>query len=108
MILLWQEGDDYAFEYLYHKYSIQLLTIAMQKTNDREMAKELVQHAFITLFNHKDSAHEIASLMAYFYTSLKNRILDQHRHDLIHKRYEDYTAYFHGSVCDNLSSINKY
>jgi RNA polymerase sigma-70 factor (family 1) len=94
LISLWQEGDDSAFEILYKKYNIQLITIALQKTNDRETAKELVQNTFITLFKNKDSAHRIGSLMAYLYTILKNRILDQHRHDLIHKKYEDYATYY--------------
>lgn len=93
LILLWQNGDDSAFEHLYLKYSVKLLTIAVQKTNQREISKELVQHIFITLFKNKQTAHQITSLMAYLYTILKNRILDQHKHDLIHKKYEDYSSY---------------
>lgn len=80
-----------AFDILYRKYSVQLLTIAVQKTNEREVAKELVQNTFITLFNNKKTADQIGSLIAYLYTILKNRILDQHRHQLIHKKYEEYS-----------------
>jgi RNA polymerase sigma-70 factor (ECF subfamily) len=90
LIALWQRGDDSAFEYLYKKFCIQLLTIAVQKTNNREISEEFVQSTFVTLFKNKNSAHQISSLMAYLYTILKNRILDQHRHDLIHKKYEYY------------------
>lgn len=101
MIIFWQEGDDSAFEHLYKKYDVQLLTIAVQKTNDREASKEIVQSTFVTLFKNKESAHLIGSLMAYLYTILKNRILDQHRHLLIHKKYEAYATYFKEGQSEN-------
>lgn len=101
MIRLWQEGDDIAFEQLYNKYAVQLLAIAVQKTNDRESAKELIQYTFITLLRNKDSAHQITSLLAYLYTILKNRMLTQHRHQLVHKKYEDYTSHLSVAVAEN-------
>jgi len=106
LIQLWQDGNELAFEHLYNKYAVQLLAIAVQKTNDREISKELVQHTFITLFNNKVSAHEITSLMAYLYTILKNRMLTQYRHNLIHKKYEDYTIGLHKTPAEN--SVQNY
>lgn len=82
-----------AFEQLYKKYAVQLLRIAMQKTNDRETSKEFVQETFITLFKHKDSADTITSLLPYLYVILKNRILDKHRHDLIYQAYQNYAVH---------------
>lgn len=93
LILLWQNGDDSAFEKLYHRYAVDLLRAAMQKTNNREESKELVQNTFITLFKSKATAHEIKSPMAYLYTVLKNRLFDQFRHDLIHKKFEEHIIY---------------
>lgn len=101
LIAIWQGGDDSAFEYLYKKFSIQLLTIALQKTNNREVSEEIVQNTFVTLFKNKDSAHKISSLMAYLYTILKNIILDQYRHDLIHKKYELYALNVYKSTFEN-------
>lgn len=86
MILLWQKGNEPAFEQLYHNHAIPLLAIAVQKTNNREIARELVQNVFITLHNNKHAAHEINSLRAYLYTTLKYRILDHFRKELVHKK----------------------
>lgn len=101
LIYRWQTGDESAFEKLYHNYATELLTIAVQKTNDREIATELVQGVFITFFNQKDSAHQITSLLAYLYTILKNRILDHHRHNLIRKKHISYAVHYHTPAAEN-------
>ncbi|ETZ19169.1 RNA polymerase sigma-70 factor [Pedobacter sp. V48] len=90
--MLWQQGDESAFEYLYKKYHMQFLSIAMQKTNDREKSMEFVQDTFITVFNNRASAHKITSFRAYFYTIVKNKILDHYRRTVLHKRYVAYSA----------------
>ncbi len=67
----------------------------MQKTNNPDKSKELVQNAFIILFKNKETAHQIKSVAPYLYTVLKNRILDQFRHDLIHKKFQEHAIYTH-------------
>lgn len=67
----------------------------MQKINDREMARELVQHIFVAFFHNKASAHGIGSLRAYLYTMLKNRILDHYRHNQVREQYKVYAIQLH-------------
>ncbi|WP_162915354.1 RNA polymerase sigma-70 factor [Paraflavitalea soli] len=100
MIRLWQKGDEAAFEKLYYHYAVELLTIAVQKTNDREIARELIQNVFVTFFNYKEAAHQIVSLKAYLYTILKNRILDHYRHEVVHKKYQDHSAHYLAAEID--------
>jgi len=64
----------------------------MQKTNDREAARELVQTVFVTLSQNKATAHHIQSLKAYLYTILKNRLLDYYRHLLVQKKHQFYSG----------------
>ncbi len=92
LILLWQQGDEFAFEVIYKRYSPQLLALAMRKTNDRNISEEFIQDIFLTLYNSRKNASEIASLGAYLSTILKNRLLDHYRHSLVHKKYEEYLA----------------
>lgn len=87
LIQLWQEGNAQAFEQIYKKYSALLLTIAVQKTADRELASEMVQDAFMTLFINKKKAGRITSLKAYLYMIIKNKILDHYRHKLVQQKY---------------------
>ncbi|MDF2191472.1 RNA polymerase sigma-70 factor [Paraflavitalea sp. CAU 1676] len=83
----WQQGDERSFEQLYHQHALPLLKIAVQKTDDREVAKELVQTVFVTLYQNKAGAHKINSLQAYLYTMLKNKLLDHYRHLLVQKKF---------------------
>lgn len=104
LILLWQDGHEYAFDMIHRKYSVKLLGIAMQKTGDEDAAKEIVQDVFITLFKNKASCDKITSLFAYLYVILKNRVLDWHRHNLVHNKYVAYAT--HATVEADFSTQN--
>ena len=43
LVHLLQQGDEEAFEMLYHRYWEKLLTVAYHRTGSMEIAKELVQ-----------------------------------------------------------------
>lgn len=106
MIQSWQQGNEQAFEQLYTRYAIELLTIAVQKTNDREVAKELVQSVFVTFFQNKATAHQIHSLKAYLYTVLKNRLLDHYRHLLVQKKHKLYSGQLY--VATDINNVYTY
>lgn len=92
LLLCWKQGDAKAFETLYKRYAVKLLTIAMQKTGDRELSEELVQDVFLIMFNKKVYLNEISSVFAFLYTILKNLILDKYRHDLILIKHENHLS----------------
>lgn len=87
LILLWQNGEELAFEAIYKKYAVQLLSIAYHKVGERDIAEDIVQEVFITLFKNKEAANTITSLFAYLYVTLKNRIFDAYRRDVLQKKY---------------------
>ncbi|PTQ95532.1 RNA polymerase sigma-70 factor (ECF subfamily) [Mucilaginibacter yixingensis] len=95
MLLRWSEGDDGAFNAIYHKYALKLLAIALDKTRDRVMAEEIVQDAFIAFHKLQTQATSINSVFAFLYIVVKNKILDTHRQSSTYKRYqEDFGHYF--------------
>lgn len=65
-----------------------MVSIAMQKTNDREIAKEIVQTVFVSFYNYRDSLQEIGSLRAYLYTMVKNKILDHFRSRQVQEQFK--------------------
>lgn len=87
LILLWQKGEELAFEAIYKRYAVQLLSIAYQKVGERDIAEDIVQEVFITLFRNKEAADGISSLFAYLYVTLKNKILDAYRRDVLQRKY---------------------
>ncbi len=93
LILLWQRGENKAFEVIYKRYATRLLGIAMQKTGDRELSEEIIQDVFMCMYKQKNTVSQLSSVMAYLYVLLKNRILDAYRHQLVQRKYEDHLAY---------------
>ena len=89
LILLWQRGDDHAFEEIYKRYVVRLLGLAIKKTGNRQKAEDFVQDVFVVLFNHRAAAEKISCLSAYLRTILKNKILDDTRRLLVQHKYED-------------------
>lgn len=69
---------------------VPLTAIAYNKTGDREVAEELVQESFISLYKHKNSIEPNTSVKAYLYIILKNKITDYYRREVMHQRYAEY------------------
>lgn len=95
LMQLWQQGDEFAFEVIYKRYAAQLLSLAMRKTNDRDISEEFVQDTFLTLYNNRKDVSKISSVAGYLSTILKNKILDHYRHSLVHKKYEAHLAIYY-------------
>ncbi|RYG01843.1 MAG: hypothetical protein EOO07_33680, partial [Chitinophagaceae bacterium] len=89
---LWHEGQEWAFAMLYKRYVIKLLSIAMQKTNDRNLSEELVQDTLMAYYNLGKEKKEHHSIFAFLYVMLKNKIMDYYRHELVRKKFETHLA----------------
>lgn len=55
----------------------------------------MVQNSFLKFYHHKDAVETSTSLFAYLYVILKNQILNYHRSQIVHQKYEAYVAKFH-------------
>ena len=93
LIVMWKSGDDRAFETLYKRYAVQLLTLALNKTSDREIAKEIIQDASLSLFLKKNTADSIKNLSAFLYTTVKHKIIDHYRRKKSVMRFQEENQY---------------
>ncbi|MEJ2903524.1 RNA polymerase sigma factor [Pedobacter panaciterrae] len=93
LILLWQNGADNAFEVLYKRYAVGLLSAALSKTRSRELSEEIIQETFLTLFTRKKTANQIINLSAFLYTIVKHKIIDHYRREKLLKRYEEHSSH---------------
>ena len=93
LIVMWKGGDDRAFEMLYRRYAVQLLALALNKTSDREIAEEIIQDAFLSLFLKKQTADSIKNLSAFLYTTVKNKVIDHYRRKKSVKQFQDENQY---------------
>jgi RNA polymerase sigma-70 factor (ECF subfamily) len=90
--LLWQKGNENAFNCLYERYVVYLINIALKKTNSLETAKDCVQDVFISIYHRKKFLKPATSLKAYLYKALQNKIYNFHIKELTRNQYEEVAA----------------
>ena len=80
-------GDQTAFELLFHAYYPGLVVYASQFTFDKDDAEEIVQDFFVKCWQKHQSIHPLESLRNFFFSSVKNRSLNYLKHKKIQEYY---------------------
>ena len=70
------EADEIALGQLIDLYSPRLLAFCLRFTQNRTLAEELVQDAFIKLWNNREKLNDINTFEAYIFTMAKHLCLD--------------------------------
>ncbi|REA64352.1 RNA polymerase sigma-70 factor [Dyadobacter luteus] len=70
--------DRSAFEVIYRKYWKHLYDFAFLKTNDADVAEDVVQDLFVTIWEKRKSLH-IKNLRAYLFSATRNRVIDHYK-----------------------------
>jgi RNA polymerase sigma-70 factor (ECF subfamily) len=74
-IIAVRNGDRSAFEAIYHEYADMLYHLCLQYINEPSVAEEIVQDAFVKLWEVKESLKEELGVRNYLYTITKNNCL---------------------------------
>jgi RNA polymerase sigma-70 factor (ECF subfamily) len=90
-------GDQTAFELLFHAYYPGLVVFASQFTFDRDEAEEIVQDFFVRCWQKHQFIQPLESLRNYFFSSVKNRSLNY----LKHKKIEEYYLKHLSGISEN-------
>ena len=69
-----QQGDIFAFNSLFHKYSQKIFNFAMKHLEQEEDVKDLVQDVFITIWNRRKDIDEKQSFNGYLFAITMNAI----------------------------------
>lgn len=87
LVALLNQGDRASYTEIYNRYSALLYIYAFKKLNDKDDAKDAVQHVFISLWNlHKTISFDI-SLAAYLYRAIRNFSLTTFAHKQVEDEY---------------------
>lgn len=76
-------GDHAAFEALFRRYAAALCTFAQRYVESKAVAEELTQDLFCWLWDHRVGTAVPASVRAYLFAALRNRALNQLRHERV-------------------------
>ena len=84
-----KEGDHRAFQHFFDTHYDSLLRFLMSKNTAPEAAKDLIQKAFIYIWEHRSKIDPDQSLRAYIFRIAYTRMLNHHRDT---KKFNDETA----------------
>jgi len=89
LINLLQQDKLGAFREVYTRYWKQLYADAYKRLKNKEMAEEIVQEVFTSLWHKRGSLNIKRTLGGYLFTSVSNLVIDQYRKDLVRARYKE-------------------
>ena len=73
-------GNDHAFAELYDMYVNMLFNYGLKFTTDKELLKDCIHDIFVKVYSKRNEKNAINNLGSYLLISLKNRLLDEFRH----------------------------
>lgn len=82
--------DSSAFDYLFRKYSGRLFNFALSTLYNKALAEDIVQSAFLYVWEHREDIDVNKNFSAYLYTITKNMIYRQTERKLLAYKYEEY------------------
>lgn len=90
VFLLVKQGHKDAFEDIYRRFWQELLDAAYRRVKVQETAMELVQSLLVNLYLKRESISLNTSLRNYLHTSLKNKVLNTVRAELVRNTYQQH------------------
>ena len=79
--------DRQAFHHLYRQYYQALVVYSMNFTTSQQAAEDVVQDVFFALWNSGQEFSHPSLLKSWLYNSVRNRSVDQLRHQQVEDRY---------------------
>ena len=100
-----REGEERAFEYIFHLYYRPLTLFAVKYLGDIEEAKEVVQDFYVRLWSKRESLYIRISLKTYLYQGVRNACINFIKANRVKQRHLlDYESPQH-SPADALQAI---
>jgi RNA polymerase sigma-70 factor (ECF subfamily) len=98
-----REGEEAAWNFLYHQYHPQLYTIALRMIKQPAMAKDAVQDVFMTAFLKLSQLQQPAGFGAWLRTILLHHVQAMNRRTQLHQYAGHLLLTDHGRLEDTLS-----
>ena len=74
LLHLLSQGDESAFDYLFHAHWDHVFSAAFYLTKSSHLADDIAQETFLTLWRHRADATEIKNLKGFLTTSVKFQV----------------------------------
>jgi RNA polymerase sigma-70 factor, Bacteroides expansion family 1 len=96
MIDIWEEdcmkalsrGDKKSFELLFLYYQPKLVNFLCGFIKDPELARDMSQDVFLSIWNKREKLDEVKSFKAYLFRMGKNAICNYYDHSLVNEKFK--------------------
>jgi RNA polymerase sigma-70 factor (ECF subfamily) len=79
LIAALKNGETNAYTFLVNTYHKKLCVYAFSLTNDNDLAEDIVQNVFMSIWKNKHKLKEDFAVKSYLYKSVYNEFIDQYR-----------------------------
>ena len=93
LIAMLMDGSETAFKHIYNIYASRLYAFCLQYTKNRGETDEIVQDAFIWLWNHRATIRQRNSLKSLLFICVRHQLINAWRRNVNSPVYEDFVAY---------------
>lgn len=90
LLVLLNQGNQYAFEKLYRSYSVRILKKLIRLLKDEEVAKELLQDVFLKIWEKREHIDSEGSFRSYLFRIAENQVMDFFRKAANDRKLVDY------------------
>lgn len=88
-----RRGDRNAFRAVFNQYFNTLCSFSFKYLEDKDEVQDLVQDAFITLWEKRKDFEHMLALKSYLYTSVRNKCLNILKHRSVQQKHEKALVY---------------
>lgn len=84
------EKEERAFHEMFMKFRSYLVLFAMRRVRQQEVAEDIVQEVFITVWEDKKTYNSYSGFKAYLYDLVQNRCFNYLKHKRVEDKYLSY------------------
>jgi RNA polymerase sigma-70 factor (family 1) len=88
-----KQGDRKAFREVFENYFNALSAFGYKYIPDQFLVEDMVQEVFISFWEKRQDFHHINALKSFLYTSVRNKCLNQLKHQAVLKKHEPALVY---------------
>jgi RNA polymerase sigma-70 factor (family 1) len=97
--LVREKEDSAAFREIYIRYWKEIFTLAYKKVRSKELAEELTQNIFVSLWERR-TGHGVQHLKSWLLGALKFSIINQYKSQMVHEKYVSYSSSHSSELSD--------
>jgi len=83
-------------EYLYHTYWEEVLDNTFKRVRDEELAQDITQEIFISIWEHRERLNIEGSLSAYFKGAVKYKVINYFKSSMVREKHKEDIALLTG------------